>query len=93
MWENAKPETIVALFIAGIAAIWKGVSMFFKLRSDVDANIQKIKALESSVNSHLTDIRSTILRGEAHAEARHNALDKKLDRLIERNFRNDADRN
>lgn len=90
-FEQLKPEVILAAVIAIAATVWKGISMFFKMRNDIVANSTRISSLEKDLYDRLHDIKEDLKeqkedlqRHAATTEVRHSSMDKKLDRIIER---------
>ena len=81
------PHTI-ELWLAGISAaiasVWKVISMFFKLKSDVESHETRLDSLEEEMHGGFDAIRSDIkdLSKEIAEQNRH--VNDKFDRLWER---------
>ena len=80
-------EVWAATFLAALAFAWKGVTMIFSLRGDVDANTLRIEAMEKDVLERFDNLRQDIKDIGEKTESRHNTMDAKLDQLIMRSIK------
>ena len=84
------PHTIemwLAGISAAIASVWKVISMFFNIKSDVESHGQRLDSLEEEMHGGFDALRIDIKDVGKKTEARHNRIEDKLDRLIERDLK------
>jgi hypothetical protein len=74
----------VPAVIAAIAGGWTMVKMFFNLMKRVDNNERDIAALKDISNEKFDEIKDEIHAVSDRTEKRHNSIEAKIDRLIER---------
>ncbi|MFT5766757.1 MAG: hypothetical protein ACI9DH_000576 [Halioglobus sp.] len=82
--ESGGIELWMTGIVAALLAIWKAISMFFRMKGDVKSHGQRLDILEADTKSSLDELRSEIKSVWDKTEQRHNRIDDKLDRIIEK---------
>lgn len=91
--DDLKPEGILAVIVAIGGSVWTAIHLFFNLKSDVkalekrsDAHDQEFQALRNSDEQRFDEVRADIHRVSDKTEKRHDIIEAKIDRLIERSL-------
>lgn len=91
--DDLKPEGLLAVIVAIGGSIWTAIHLFFNLKSDVkalekrsDAHDHEFMALRQSAEQRFDEVRADIHRVSDKTEKRHDVIEAKIDRLIERSF-------
>ncbi len=91
--DDLKPEGWLAIIVAIGGSIWTAIHMFFNLKSDVtalqrrsDGHDHEFQALRQSAEQKFDEVRADINRVSDKTEKRHDVIEAKIDRLIERSL-------
>jgi len=92
--DNLKPEGILAIIVAIGGSIWTAIHMFFGVKSDVaalerraDSHDKELQNLRHSADQRFEEVRADIFRVGDKTEKRHDIIEGKIDRLIERSLK------
>jgi len=75
---------IVAIVMGALGAAWTMIRMFFNLMKRVENNEKDITSLKRAHDQKLEEMRDDIHDLSDRTEKRHDSIESKLDRLIER---------
>lgn len=77
---------IVAIVMGALGAAWTMIRMFFNLMKRVENNEKDITSLKRAHDQKLEEMRDDIHDLSDRTEKRHDSIESKLDRLIERSI-------
>jgi len=80
---------LVAAVMGVVGTGWAMIRMFFNLVKRVEINEKDIGALKETTVVKFEEIREDIHAVSDRTEKRHDIIESKIDRLIERGLRND----
>jgi hypothetical protein len=78
---------IVAVVLAALGTGWAMIRMFFNLVKRVENNETDIRALKLAHDEKLDQMRTDIQTLADRTDKRHDSIEHKIDRLIERGMR------
>lgn len=92
--DDLKPEGWLAVIVAIGGSVWTAIHLFFNLKSDVkalekrsDGHDKEFAAMRQAADAKFDEVRADINRVSDKTEKRHDIIEAKIDRLIERSMR------
>lgn len=77
---------IVAILMGALGTGWAMIRMFFNLMKRVENNEKDIQSLKSAHDRKLEEMRDDIHALSDRTDKRHDVIESKIDRLIERSM-------